>query len=212
MTNCKECGEIFISKKNYQKFCSKKCCARFHSINQDKENKIGTYQRTIICFYCKKEYNLDRRRKFCSLKCKTKESNERKIRERTNSPERRKILDKIAIKERIRHGRDLTKPIRRVSPKGSGHINKRGYKIIKKHGHPNAHKLGSIGEHIWVMSEYLGRPLRKGENVHHMNGIRNDNRIDNLELWHKGQPSGQRVKDKIAWCKEFLSLYEDFSM
>lgn len=39
------------------------------------------------------------------------------------------------------------------------------------------------------------------------NGIRDDNRIENLELWHKGQPPGQRVKDKIEWCIEFLNGY-----
>ncbi len=39
-------------------------------------------------------------------------------------------------------------------------------------------------------------------------GIRDDNRIENLELWSKAQPSGQRVEDKIKWCKEFLKEYE----
>ena len=54
------------------------------------------------------------------------------------------------------------------------------------------------------MSEYLGRPLERYENVHHKNGDRADNRIENLELWHTVQPSGQRLKDKIEHAIKLL--------
>lgn len=62
-------------------------------------------------------------------------------------------------------------------------------------------------EHRHVMSQMIGRPLLPHENVHHKNGDRSDNRPENLELWSKVQPAGQRVSDKLAWAREIIALY-----
>lgn len=68
-------------------------------------------------------------------------------------------------------------------------------------------RWGLMLQHVLVMEQYLERPLIKGENVHHKNGVRDDNRIENLELWNTSQPPGQRICDKIEYAVGILRLY-----
>jgi hypothetical protein len=66
-----------------------------------------------------------------------------------------------------------------------------------------------IYQHRLVMERLLGRKLHRHENVHHINGVRDDNRPENLELWSSSQPAGQRVADKLRWAQDLIELYAD---
>jgi len=85
---------------------------------------------------------------------------------------------------------------KRYQVAGTKHAHRDGYVMIK------TEDGRVIAEHRYVMEQHLGRRLARGETVHHVNGVRDDNRLENLELWYSPQPYGQRVQDLLQYAVE----------
>ena len=188
MKICKNCYKEFNYPGFYCHWCSQ--CRR-------EEKRKG-----IPCKSCNKIKRITNKTFHLCCTCYIKKREE-------NDPiyKEKKRIAKFRSRRKNR-GQDPDAPLMKRK-NGEGSLDKNGYFHLTIRGHPNCtSKTGRIFEHTFVMSNHIGRPLRKGESVHHKNGIRNDNRIENLELWDKSQPAGQRVEDKISWCVEYLKFHK----
>lgn len=198
--NCKTCGESFGIKPGflaqYRKkhahdpmYCSRKCTG------------IGRRQDTAAeqvfsCLECGRE--VPRRRyerstghtkyysqqKFCSYECKS--ANQR-----------------TAALARFNTALATGEGFNRHEKRG-------GYMVISVPSGVTGKKQW-IFEHRFVMSQHIGRDLFPEETVHHINGDRKDNRIENLELFSSRHGPGQRVIDKIAFAVEMIQRYPEFA-
>ena len=191
---CRKCNkEFFIYpsqlKQGKGTYCSKKCSGFAH------RNKIKKE-----CVICKKpiEVRLDRivekEGNTCSIKCKNiahsifmkgKPSSQKGIK---ISEERKEYFRKLYKGKHFSPNTEFKKGRIGLRGKNSpnwkgGKITRFGYKVIS---HPtlryNSGASRYVFEHRYIMEQHLKRELSKNEIIHHKNGIKTDNRLENLKL------------------------------
>lgn len=149
-------------------------------------------------FYAKPSHS--KRRKFCSYKCMGKFRKGKHISPTTefkkdfipwnkNKPHSEKTKEKISIVNKGKHYSPETEfkkgqisDSKNPHWKGGKNITTRGYVRVKNRQHSFCDANGYVLEHRLIMEEHLERYLTPEEIVHHINGIKNDNRIENLQL------------------------------
>lgn len=198
---CPFCEQEFEQRQKKQKFCSHACASSFYhgkrelgairpasefvngdnpKYRQDEKgqwwyygSKVRTRAKVKRCAFCDREYlfSVFHKTECCSQTCGQKLFNR-------NNPERFRGDNS----KRWKGGRQV----------------RFGYVFIHQPSHPSCqgNKRAYVAEHRLVMEQLLGRYLTSDEQVHHKNGVRDDNRPENLELWAVSQPAGQRAHEQ----------------
>lgn len=192
--NCAVCGTLFRPKAALQKCCSQACG---HIFKRTRKPQPCTQCGLL---FIRKEST----QKLCSRECVIASFTKKRTVScavcgtdfvRPHGKQRTYCSVKCAAKDRSFTARSTIKPVGSIRRVGGGYI---------------AEKLGDgkwVLQHRHRMGETLRRPLLPHERVHHKNGVRDDNRPANLELWttqHK-DPPGVRTLDKAVHAFEALS-------
>lgn len=203
---CLQCGNTFEvdypCKAKTRKFCSKRCSAQYKWEHTVRNNVRYT------CEVCGKEFEVpksDHRVKegkkirFCSKPC---------MGIGTRTGEIRKCLyckNEFYSTRTVFCSQDCARKYRVQNYKHKTYM-ENGY-IVEYHNGYN--KKGNVKQHRRIMEEYLGRKLAADEVVHHKNGIKTDNRIENLEVKSWSEHSSDHRKQEKAEGKHLFGGYHN---
>ncbi len=200
--NCEYCGKEkgYQCKSLVKKYCSHECA-----------NKASSQQRTkkrtqLICEYCGNSFELldsairarenrGDKIQFCSYKCSGLAHRTRKVIKCKNcGNEFETTRNKFCSRKCVNEYRKKTGIAKR-----DGYWFENGYKVLYQEDG------SSIKEHIKVMQDFIGRKLKTNEVVHHINGNKLDNRIENLQLMKRGEHSRLHRNQELREGKKLFS-------
>lgn len=180
-----------MAKRKYPQYPIKQC------LHCEKK-----FTRTIFPSGLEEPFPKFQKRKFCSLYCHRHSNYTKSIISKGFLGKKHSQATIEKMKKAHNEGR-YPKMEQHPNWKGGRFIHPTGYVWIKQPNNPNAHKSGYIPEHRYVMENFLKRPLKKYEQVHHINGIKTDNNIKNLELRTR---NGHRGYIKCPYCHKGFSM------
>ena len=202
---CKQCESVFLNKRKVATFCSHKC-ANIFSI-PTRAVKKGTYKDCLVCgnaFYYPASSIKYRTPKYCSRKCSGLGTQNREVFQCSFCKKDIPVMQSRAEKHNnhfcnilCHHKYMHEKPNRVVN----GFWYENGYKVISVKSKKQGKK-----EHIKVMEEHIGRSITKNEVVHHINEVKDDNRIDNLQLMTRSEHARLHRLQDIANGKKLFCV------
>lgn len=190
---CLKCGKDF-DKYGRKQYCSKEC---FYT------SGVALKGEEIPCVTCgkpvyKNKSQIDK--KYCSMACR-----------KTVYIKKCPICDTLMHSDRIHCSHSCSiianKDIEKNVKIGTTRKTPKGYILEKIQVDENTTTW--IPQHRLVYEKFLGRKLERNENIHHLNSIKDDNRLENLELWNSAQPTGQRPKDILKFAREQFLFYRN---
>ena len=195
---CENCGKKFMAyASNHRKYCSKECAANKNWQSREKAKKTK-----ILCWYCGKEFELnscetrvkENKVHYCSAECRN--NGQRKGKE---------INCKYCGNKFYTTRNDFCSKECWLKYKKEHYE----HKLYKENGYicryvKDYNKKGNVKEHRYIMEQLLERKLKPNEIVHHIDGNKENNDINNLQVMTRGEHSKLHREKELSQGKKLF--------